>query len=60
MKVLWAEGYLSALNEQYPGVDVLDKIDADVIGDWIDAFCEKYPRSSIQDAAAALFAKLGK
>jgi hypothetical protein len=60
VQVIWMEGYLSSLNANSSGKDVLGEVDDEVLEDWLDAYCKLHPNGSAMDAAEELFAKLAK
>ena len=57
----WVLGYLSAKNKMnQKGTDVLSSINAELVADWTDKFCDENKDKKIDDAAEELFKKLSQ
>ncbi|OIR15537.1 hypothetical protein GALL_38600 [mine drainage metagenome] len=60
---IWLNGYLSGANATYGdmlGRDFIKNSDKISIVDWTDAYCQKYPKSMLEDSANALIKRLIK
>lgn len=54
---IWLNGYLSGANVMYGEMldrDFIKNSDKISIVDWTDAYCQKYPKSKLDDSAKAL------
>ncbi len=58
---VWLNGYLSGANAMYGEVldrDFIKNSDQISIVDWTEAYCRKFPNSTLQDSANALIKRL--
>ncbi|MFZ2163532.1 MAG: hypothetical protein WAW02_15070 [Sideroxyarcus sp.] len=58
---VWLNGYLSGANAMYGEIldrDFIKNSDNISIVDWTEAYCRKYPKSTLQDSANALIKRL--
>lgn len=58
---VWLTGYLSGANAMYGevlGRDFIKNSDQISIVDWTEAYCRKYPKSTLQESANALIKRL--
>jgi hypothetical protein len=58
---VWLNGYLSGANAMYGEMldrDFIKNSDQISIVDWTEAYCRKYPKSTLQESANALIKRL--
>jgi hypothetical protein len=58
---VWLNGYLSGANAMYGevlGRDFIKNSDQISVVDWTEAYCRKYPKSTLQESANALVKRL--